>query len=75
VFSSRSGSVAHLRCNPDTGRLYLTRVELSAWQGDNPDREPDPWPEPQLGDLAGRVRRALRAWEGCLRYLRLPVND
>ena len=63
------------RGNLDTGRLYLTRVELSAWQCDNSDREPDPWPEPQLADLAGRVRRALQAWRECLQYLRLPVND
>jgi hypothetical protein len=82
VLSARSDPEARLRCDPDTGRLYLTRVELSAWQGidlprqwDNPDREPDPGPESQLADLAGRVRRALRAWEGCLRYLRLPTND
>jgi hypothetical protein len=82
VLSAHSDPEARLRCDPDTGRLYLTRVELSAWQGidlprqwDNSDREPDPWPEPQLADLAGRVRRALRAWEGCLRYLRLPTND
>jgi hypothetical protein len=75
VLSPRSDPAAHLRCDPHTGRLYLARVGLSARQWDNPDREPDPWPEPQLADLAGRVRRALRAWEGCLRYLRLPVND
>ncbi|HUW09875.1 MAG TPA: hypothetical protein VM537_09095 [Anaerolineae bacterium] len=82
VLSARSEPEARLRCDPDTGRLYLTRVELSAWQGidlprqwDNPDREPDPWPEPQLADLAGRVRSALQAWEKCLRYLRMPVND
>jgi hypothetical protein len=81
VLSSRSGPAARLRCDLDAGRLYLTRVELSAWQGiglsrqwDNSDREPDPWPQAQLADLAGRVSRALQAWEECLRYLRLPMN-
>jgi len=45
---------ARLTCDPDIGELYLTRVGLSAWQvidlphqWDNPDREPDPWPEAQ----------------------------
>jgi hypothetical protein len=75
VLSARSEPEARLRCDPDTGRLYLARVELSARQCDNSDREPHPWPEPQLADLAGRARQTLRAWEGCLRYLRLPVND
>jgi len=62
--------------------LPLTRVELSAWQGidlprqwDNPDREPDPWPEAQLADLAGRVREALLVWEDCLGHLHSSVTD
>jgi hypothetical protein len=33
VFSSRSDPEARLRCDPGTGRLCLTHVELSAWQG------------------------------------------
>ena len=72
---------AQLRCDPDTGRLYLTGVELSAWQGidlprqwDNPDRQPDPWPDAQLADLASRVRQALQMWEECLSYLCSSVN-
>lgn len=66
---------ARLRCDPD-GRLYLTGVYLAAWQGidlprqwDNPDREPDGWPEHTLTDFATRVRGALQEWEGCLMHL------
>ena len=77
VLSSRSEPTARLSCDPDTGRLYLTRVELSAWQGidlprqwDNSDREPDPPPEEQLADFAERVHHALREWEVCLEHLK-----
>ena len=76
VLSSRSEPTAQLSCDPDTGRLYLTCVELSAWQGidlprqwDNPDREPDPPPGAQLADFAERVYHALQEWEVCLKYL------
>jgi hypothetical protein len=76
VLSSRSEPTAQLSCDPDTGRLYLTRVELSAWQGidlprqwNNSDREPDPPPEAQLADFAERVYHALQEWEVCLKYL------
>ena len=76
VLSSRSEPTAQLSCDPDTGRLYLTCVELSAWQGidlprqwDNPDREPDPPPGAQLADFAERVYYALQEWEVCLKYL------
>jgi len=82
VLSSRSKPAARLRCDPNNGELYLTRVELSAWQGidlprqwDNPDREPDPWPEAQLADFAGRVREALLVWEDCLGHLHSPVTS
>jgi len=82
VLSSRSEPAARLRCDSDSGRLYLTRVELSAWQGidlprrwDNPDREPDPWPEAQLADFAGRVRGALLVWGDCLGHLHSPVTS
>jgi hypothetical protein len=75
VLSSRDEPEVRLRCDPD-GRLYLTGVYLSAWQGidlprqwDNPDREPDDWPEEDLADFATRVHRALRGWEDCLRHL------
>ncbi|MCQ3978131.1 MAG: hypothetical protein DPW09_32295 [Anaerolineae bacterium] len=75
VLSSRSEPVAQLRCDPD-GRLFLTGVELSAWQSidlprewDNPDRPVDPDPDAQLFDFTERVRRALQAWEQCLPYL------
>ena len=71
---------AQVQCAPDTGRLYLTRVELSAWRGidlprqwDNPDRWPDPRPDAQLADFAGRVRQALQVWEACLSHLYPPV--
>ena len=81
VLSSRSNPAARLRCDPNNGELHLTRVELSAWQGidlprqwDNPDREPDPWPEAQLADFAGRARQALLVWEDCLGRLHSPVT-
>jgi len=81
VLSSRSKPAARLRCDPDSGRLYLTRVELSAWQGidlprqwDNPDRRSDPWPEAQLADFAGRVCQALQVWEDCLGHLHSPAT-
>lgn len=80
VLSSRSEPEGRFRCGPD-GQLWLTRVELSAWQGidlprqwDNPDREMDEEPDAQLGDWAGRVRRALEEWEGALRYLQSPLT-
>ena len=75
ALSWRAEPAARLHCDPD-GQLYLTGVELSAWQGidlprqwDNPDRPPDRRPDAQLTDFAGRVRRALQEWEDCLRYL------
>jgi len=81
VLSSRSKPAARLRCDPNNGELYLTRAELSAWQRldlprqwDNPDREPDPWPETQLTDFAGRVREALLVWKDCLGHLHSPVT-
>jgi hypothetical protein len=75
VLSAHGDPEAELRCDPD-GRLYLTGVHLSAWQSidlprqwDNPDREPDDWPEVELADFIERVRRALEEWEGCLAHL------
>jgi hypothetical protein len=66
---------ARLQCDPD-GQLYLTGVELRAWQGidlprqwDNPDRPHDDWPDAQLADFAGRLHQALQEWEECLEYL------
>jgi hypothetical protein len=80
AFSWRDEPTARLRCDPD-GRLYLTGVELSAWQGiglprqwDNPDRELDDWPDAQLADLAGRLRQALGEWERSLQYLHSPLT-
>lgn len=75
ALSWRGEPVARVGCGPD-GRLYLTRVELSAWQGidlprqwDDPERERDGGPNAQLADFAGRVREALFEWGDCLRYL------
>jgi len=75
VLSAHGDPEAELRCDPD-GRLYLTGVHLSAWQSidlprqwDNPDREPDDWPEVELADFIERVRRALQEWEGGLVHL------
>ena len=75
VLSWRGDPEAKVQCAPD-GRLYLTGVELSAWQGislprhwDDPDREPDEEPDAQLADLVGRVWKALRAWERSVRHL------
>jgi hypothetical protein len=76
VLAWRGEPEAQAQCAPD-GRLYLTKVTLSAWQGinlprhwDDPDREPDGEPDDQLVDLAKRVWQALQAWEHSLRYLR-----
>ena len=73
--SWRGEPTARLRCDPD-GQLYLTGVELSAWQGidlprqwDNADRPPDDWPDAQLADFSSRVHQALQEWEDCLGYL------
>jgi hypothetical protein len=70
--SWRGEPEARLHCDPD-GQLYLTGVELSAWQGiglprqwDNPERPPDRRPDAQLADFARRLRRALQEWEDCL---------
>ena len=78
VLSARDEPEARLRCDPD-GRMYLTGVYLSAWQGidlprqwDNSDREPDDWPNDDLADFAARVRRALQEWEECLGCLHQP---
>jgi hypothetical protein len=76
VLSCRGEPVARLRCDADSGRLYLTRVELSAWQRidlprqwDDPERMLDPEPDAQLADFVSRVRQALQEWGDCLRYL------
>jgi len=75
ALSWRGEPTARLRCDLD-GQLYLTGVELSAWQGidlprqwDNPDRSPDDWPDAQLAGFASRLRQALQEWEDCLGYL------
>lgn len=75
VLSSRSEPEAHLHCHPN-GQLFLSQVELSAWQSidlprhwDDPERPVDPEPDEQLFDLADRVRQALQAWAHCLPYL------
>lgn len=72
---------AEVQCGTD-GRLFVTGVYLSAWQGidlprqwDNPDRAPDPWPDEQLDDLAERLRQALVEWEYCLQYLPTAASD
>jgi hypothetical protein len=79
ALSWRGEPEAQLHCASD-GRLSLTRVELSAWQGinlprqwDNPDQLPDPEPDGQLIDFAARVHQALQAWERCLPYLQTPL--
>jgi hypothetical protein len=71
---------AGLRCAPD-GRLVLTRVELSAWQGiylprqwDDPERTWDEgWDHQAMDDFARRVAGALREWEDSLQHL-LPAT-
>ena len=75
VLSWLGAPEARAQCAPD-GRLYLTEVELSAWQGinlprhwDDPDREPDEEPDTQLAELIGRVWKALQAWERSVRHL------
>ncbi len=75
VLSAREEPEVRLRCDPD-GRLRLAGVYLAAWQGvdlprqwDDPDREPDDWPEQTLAEFTHRVRQALHEWEGCLKIL------
>jgi hypothetical protein len=62
------------------GRLFLTGVELSAWQGidlprhwDDPDREPDQGPDDQLADFLEAVAEALDEWNRSLSHL-LPLD-
>jgi hypothetical protein len=75
TLSWRGEPTARLHCDPD-GQLYLTGVELRAWQGidlprqwDNPDRPSDDWPDVQLADFAERLHQALQEWEDCLVHL------
>jgi hypothetical protein len=79
VLSSQSEPKAHLRCNPE-GRLFLSGVELSAWQSVDlprnwdPDRPLDPDPDKQLFDFADWVRQALQTceqWLPCRIYFQL----
>ncbi len=77
VLSARAEPEVRLQSDPN-GRLRLSGVYLSAWQGidlprewDDPDREPDDWPEEALADFASRVRQALQEWEDCLKILTL----
>ena len=67
--------VARLQCRPD-GRLYLTGVEMPAWQGielprqwDNPDRPRDEGTEVQLRSFCEWVSDSLQVWEDSLRHL------
>lgn len=78
ALSWRGEPVAQVGCGSD-GRLYLTRVELSAWQRidlprqwDDPERERDDDPDAQLADFAGRVHEALIEWGACVRHLQSP---
>jgi len=71
---------ARVSCKSD-GRLLLTGVEWSAWQGinlarqwDDPEREPDEFPDDELADFAHRLHEALQVWESCLRHL-APLAD
>jgi len=75
VLSWRGEPQATVQCALD-GELFLTGVELSAWQGidlprqwDDPDRERDEEPDDQLADFARRVWKALREWNRSLSLL------
>jgi hypothetical protein len=66
---------ARLQCRPD-GQLYLTGVELPAWQGielprqwDDPERPEDGDTEVQLDSFCEWVRDSLEVWEGNLQHL------
>lgn len=81
ALSWRNRPGAQLDCDAD-GELYLTRVELSAWQGidlprqwDNPDRMRDTGTKAQLTDFTARLRQALREWESCLMHLHSQAAD
>ena len=68
----RDDPVARGVCSPD-GRLHLTGVELSAWQGielsrqwDNSDRPPDYGTEAQLDSFCRWLCASLKVWEESL---------
>ncbi|HSJ53026.1 MAG TPA: hypothetical protein VLC52_04695 [Anaerolineae bacterium] len=74
-FASRSEPEAEVQPAAD-GQLYLTGVELAAWEGielprqwDDPDREQDQDPYEQLVDFAERVWEALEQWNQSLVHL------
>jgi hypothetical protein len=70
----RGDPVARLKCHPD-GQLYLTGVELSAWQGiellrqwDNPGRPHDDDTDLQLASFCEWLRASLQIWEDSLQH-------
>ncbi len=85
VVRNRDGAVLGWRGEPSVelrcgvgGELFLTGVEIEAWQAvelpriwDDPERPRDPEVEPQLVDLAKRVRAALDVWADALRTLEM----
>jgi hypothetical protein len=75
VFASRSEPEAEVQPAAD-GRLSLTGVNLSAWEGinlprqwDDPNREPDEDPYDQLADFVERVLEAMDEWNQSLVHL------
>ena len=75
ILGWRGDPSVELRCGAG-GQLFLTGVEIAAWQAielpriwDDPERPRDPEVEPQLADLAKRVRGALDVWAEALATL------
>ena len=75
VFASRSEPEAEVQPAAD-GRLYLTGVKLSAWEGihlprqwDDPRRKQDEDPHDQLADFVERVWEAMDEWSQSLPHL------
>ncbi|MFC2037371.1 hypothetical protein ACFLYD_05300 [Chloroflexota bacterium] len=78
VFASRGEPEAKVQPAAD-GRLYLTEVKLSAWEGidlprewDDLDRAQDADPYDQLADFVKRVWEAMHAWNQSLAHLLPP---
>jgi hypothetical protein len=75
IFASRSEPEAEVQPAAG-GRLDLTGVKLSAWEGidlprqwDDPDRERDKDPYEQLADFVERVWEAVDEWNQSLAHL------
>ena len=77
ILGWRGDPSVELRCGAG-GQLFLTGVGIAAWQAielpriwDDPERPRDPEVDPQLADLARRLRSALDVWAEALATLEI----